>query len=74
MKEIKTAIMKCVKVTYESFFDAVRAVHAFKKGRSYGKGKRRLATKKPKRAYKCEVCGKYHITSMKKKDYVPKTI
>ena len=57
----------CDKVTYESFNEAKRALSGFKKGRAYGKSKRRLATKKPKRAYKCEMCGKYHITSQKKK-------
>ena len=57
----------CEKVTYETFNEAQKAVQGFKKGRSYGKSGRRLATKKPKRAYKCEICGKYHITSQKKK-------
>jgi hypothetical protein len=59
--------MKCDKVEYESFFEAERTISGFKKGRSYGKSGRRLATKKPKRAYKCEECGKFHLTSQKKK-------
>lgn len=56
----------CEKVTYETFNEAQKAVQGFKKGRAYGKSRRRLATKKPKRAYKCDICGKYHITSKKK--------
>jgi len=55
----------CEKTTYTSFFEAEKSLSGFKKGRSYT-GRRR-ATKKPKRAYKCEICGKYHITSKKKK-------
>jgi hypothetical protein len=57
----------CEKVKYDSFFDAENAISGFKSGRAYGKSRRRLSTKKPKRAYKCEVCGKYHITSQKNK-------
>ena len=59
--------MSCEKTTYDSFNEALKVVNSFKKGRSYGKHKRRFATKKPKRAYKCELCGKYHITSQNKK-------
>lgn len=55
----------CEKTTYKSFSEAEKALSGFKKGRSYTG--RRKATKKPKRAYKCEVCGDYHITSQKKK-------
>lgn len=54
----------CDKTTYQSFFEAEKALSGFKKGRSYHG--RRVATKKPKRAYKCEVCGLYHLTSQKK--------
>ena len=57
----------CEKVTYDSFNEAMSRAQSSKKGRSYGKTGRRLATKKPKRAYKCPVCGKFHITSQKKK-------
>lgn len=56
--------MSCDKVSYESFAEAEKAVKGFKKGRHHH---RKFATKKPKRAYKCEICGMYHITSMKKK-------
>ncbi len=59
--------MSCEKVTYDSFNEALSTIHRSKKGRVYGKSRRRLTTKRPKRAYKCEVCGKYHITSQKKK-------
>lgn len=55
----------CEKTTYRTFFEAEKKLGSFKKGRSYT-GRRR-ATKKPKRAYKCEICGLYHLTSMKKK-------
>lgn len=55
----------CEKVTYQTFFEAAKQLGNFKKGRSYN-GRNRC-TKKPKRAYKCEVCGLYHLTSQKKK-------
>ena len=57
----------CDKTTYNSFSDAEKAISGFYNGRAYGKNRRRLATKKPKRAYKCDVCGKFHITSKKNK-------
>lgn len=57
----------CEKVTYDSFFDAEKSISRHKKGRAYGNSARRMATKVPKRAYKCNDCGKYHITSMLKK-------
>lgn len=52
------------KKTHTTFFEAEKALSNFKKGRNYGS--RKIATKKPKRAYKCDVCGEYHLTSMKK--------
>lgn len=55
----------CDKVTYESFGEAQKALLGFKKGRNYSR--RKTSSKKPKRAYKCEICGKYHLTSQKKK-------
>lgn len=55
----------CDKTTYESFSDAEKTISEFKNRRVYNY--RRHATKKPKRAYKCEICGKYHITSQKNK-------
>lgn len=56
--------MMCGKKTYATFFEAEKALSTFKKGRTYGS--RKIATKKPKRAYKCDVCGEYHLTSMGK--------
>lgn len=57
----------CEKTTYETFGEAQKVINGFKKvGRSYGKNKRKFATKKPKRVYKCEICDKYHITSQNK--------
>jgi hypothetical protein len=62
-------ISTCGKVTYDSFFDAKKVLSRFVNiGRAYGKTKRRLATKKPKRIYKCPACGKYHLTSQKNKN------
>ncbi len=55
----------CEKTTYLSFFEAEKALSGFKKGRNYTR--RKSATKTPKRAYKCEMCNQYHITSQKKK-------
>jgi hypothetical protein len=57
----------CGKVTFDSFFDAKKVLDRLGGiGRVYGKTRRRLATKKPKRVYKCPTCGKYHLTSQKK--------
>ena len=54
--------MVCDKRTYDSFSEAQTVVNsASKVGRKYKN--RRFATKKPKRVYKCENCGKYHLTS-----------
>jgi hypothetical protein len=57
----------CGKVTFDTFFDAKKVLNKLGNiGRAYGKTKRRLATKKPKRVYKCPNCGKYHLTSQLK--------
>lgn len=56
--------MTCEKTTYDSFLDAKKKLNSFHKGRH---NNRKLATKKPKRVYKCEICGKYHLTSLNKK-------
>ena len=54
----------CEKIAYESFTDAQKVVNrALKIGRTMN---RRMANKKPKRVYKCELCGLYHLTSQKK--------
>lgn len=56
----------CGKTTFETFDAAQKVINSFaSKGRAYGKSKRRFATKKPKRVYKCPDCGKYHLTSKK---------
>ena len=65
--EQKKKMNDCGKVTFDSFFDAKKVLNRLGNiGRAYGKTKRRLATKKPKRVYKCPFCGKYHLTSQKK--------
>jgi len=57
----------CGKVAFDTFFEAQKVLNRFGSiGRVYGKTKRRLATKKPKRVYKCPHCGKYHLTSQLK--------
>ena len=58
--EINNKIM-CEKISYDSFFEAQKIVNlAGKIGRSKH---RKCAKKRPKRVYKCEICGKYHLTS-----------
>jgi hypothetical protein len=57
--------MSCEKLTFETYYEAARVISAsINIGR---KSNRRNATKHPKRVYKCEHCGKYHLTSQKKK-------
>jgi len=57
----------CEKITYDSFFDAQTVVNkAAKFGRNSSRI-RRLKNKIPKRVYRCEECGKYHLTSKLKK-------
>jgi hypothetical protein len=54
----------CEKLSFDSFFEANKVINSASKiGRTKN---RHRACKKPKRAYKCEVCGKYHLTSLKK--------
>lgn len=57
--------MSCEKTTYDTFYEAQKTLSGFNSGRQYKN--RRLAHKIPKRVYKCEKCGKYHLTSMKQK-------
>lgn len=61
--------MSCEKITFETFAEAQSTVNkANSFGRVKGPSKRRLAQKRPKRAYKCDHCNKYHLTSKKSKD------
>lgn len=53
----------CDKRTYETYNEAAKALSLVVVGRQWKN--RRLAKKKPKRAYKCELCNKYHLTSKK---------
>jgi hypothetical protein len=60
----------CEKLSYESFAEAQKVVNmANNSKRKYIDGRRvnRNQNKKPKRAYKCEKCGLYHMTSQKNK-------
>lgn len=52
----------CTKTAYHTHGEAEKALKAFKSGRHHN---RKMATKKPKRVYKCEICGMYHLTSQK---------
>jgi hypothetical protein len=55
----------CEKIAYNSFYEAQKVVNrALRIGRV---DNRRMANKKPKRVYKCEQCGAYHLTSQKNK-------
>jgi hypothetical protein len=53
----------CEKTTYASWSEAEKAVTGFK-GRTKS---RKSRTKRPQRAYKCNICEGYHITSQKRK-------
>ncbi len=60
----------CDKLAFETYAEAKHLVNkANNKKRYYIDGQRqnRRQTYKPKRAYKCEICGLYHLTSLKKK-------
>jgi len=63
----KSTQNNCGKVSFDTFFEAQKVLNRLGNiGRVYGKTKRRHATKKPKRVYKCPDCGKYHLTSLLK--------
>lgn len=61
----------CEKIAYDTYFEAQQYVNFAKKhpNKRIKNGKRinRMQSKLPKRVYKCEQCGKYHLTSRKKK-------
>jgi len=55
--------MTCEKIPYNTYFEAQTVINqANSQGRRI---LRHLNRKKPKRAYKCPYCGKYHLTSQK---------
>lgn len=60
--------MACDKRTYESFGEAQEMLNKarnFQTRKVDGRRmKRRQPPYKPKRAYKCDLCGLYHLTSM----------
>ena len=58
----------CDKLSFDTFFEGQKVVnHAVNIGR---RKNRHLATKMPKRVYKCPDCGKYHLTSKKKENKI----
>jgi hypothetical protein len=61
--------MICDKVTYDNRHEAEEAI----KGISKDKGPTR-SKKRPVRAYQCRGCGKWHLTSEKKKPHAPKSV
>jgi hypothetical protein len=58
---------KCFKVQYRSQREAQAILNCVKHPRKYAKGRktRRVGKKdmKPIRAYRCEICGYWHLTS-----------
>lgn len=59
----------CDKIAYDSFSEAQSVVNqAGNRGRT---SNRHRATKKPKRVYKCECCGRFHLTSKVKVNRKP---
>lgn len=59
------------KISFETFSEAQRIINKANKSNthSYKRGKRlnRQTNKRPKRVYKCDECGKYHLTSKLKR-------
>lgn len=56
----------CEKRQYKTYQEAQKIVSTLKRGRSYRS--RKNAKKIPKRVYKCDLCGMYHITSQLEKN------
>jgi hypothetical protein len=63
--------MQCDKIAYDSYSEAQKVINQAKNIRIYCNGKRikRSPPKKPKRVYKCEHCGKWHLTSKLRNNY-----
>lgn len=58
----------CEKNTYKSYAEAQTVVNkANKQGRAYSPKAKHNRKPVPKRVYKCELCGLYHLTSQLKK-------
>lgn len=56
------------KQEYSSAREAREAVNAFKaRHRNFSTGKRVKKNYVPQRAYKCDICGHYHVTSKNRK-------
>jgi hypothetical protein len=64
--------MTCEKLTFNSHSEAQKVINKAKNIRLMKEGHRiKRLTKRtiPKRAYRCEVCGLWHLTSRKNKEY-----
>jgi hypothetical protein len=64
--------MTCEKITFDSCSEAQRVINKAHNTRLFKNGQRikRLTKRdRPKRAYKCEICGKWHLTSLKHDKY-----
>jgi hypothetical protein len=65
----------CCKVTLDKILTLKKVLNRFWNiGRVFGKTKRRPATKKPKRVFKCPDCGNYHLTSQLKYNIYQKSL
>lgn len=63
--------MACHKIQYETWEEAQKIVNRLRRIRIYSGGRRikgsNLAKRRPKRVYKCPVCGFFHLTHYKNK-------
>ena len=62
---------RCKKTPYDSFFAAQKVINWARRFHRYSKlNHTRTPRNIPKRVYKCEICGEYHITSKRNKQDV----
>lgn len=64
-----TEVFQCEKIAFDSWAEAQAKVTKAANMRIYVDGKRikgRSAKQQPKRVYKCQHCGKFHLTHIKK--------
>jgi uncharacterized protein len=72
IRERKMCVQSCHKLSFNSYNEAIKNIII----RNRYKGKYRIMqrlSKTPKRAYKCENCGFFHLTSQKKKHVEKRT-
>ena len=60
----KKELSKCGKLAFDTHKEAQAVISYNTTGR---RKNRHRATKQPKRVYKCQFCGKWHLTSKKNK-------